>query len=105
MNAVLDGPEVRYEQLMARWGYCVDGEITTIEFLLRILREQSGDSRVSQRCRFGMSESDFRRLQRMARPRSDHFVEDLWQTAMACNIPNFKSFLGTTQQARQLVEG
>ncbi len=104
MRTIQDGQELSYEQLMARWGYCIDGETTTIGFLLRILREHFGHSRVFQRCYFGMSESDFRRLQRMARPRTDHFAEDGWQMAMACNIPNFRSFLLAMEQAHQLAE-
>ena len=104
MRAFIDGQELPYEQLMARWGYCIEGETTTIEFLLRILREHFGYSRACQRCCFGMSEWDFRRLQRMARPRGDHFVEDVRQTAMVCNIPNVQCFLGAMEQARQLAE-
>ena len=104
MRAVLEGQQLPYEQLMARWGYCIDGETRTVGFLLRILREHAGDSQGFQRCCFGMSEADFRRLQRMARPRSDHFVEDARQTALACNIPNVKSFLAAMEQARQLAE-
>ena len=104
MRTVLKGQELPYEQLMARWGYCTEGETRTVGFLLRILREHAGNSQGFQRCSFGMSEADFRRLQRMARPCGDHFVEDVRQTALACNVPNVKSFLAAMEQARQLVE-
>ncbi len=51
-----------------------------------------------------MSEADFRRLQRMARPRAEHFVADVRQTAMACRIPNFENFFVAMEEARQLTE-
>ncbi len=104
MRTIQDGQELSYEQLMARWGYCIDGETATIGFLLRILRQHFGHSQVFQRCCFGMSESDFRRLQRMARPRADHFVADVRQTAMACHISNFQNFCVAMEQARKLAE-
>ncbi len=104
MRTILDRPALSYEQLLARWGYWSDGEPATIGFLLRILRQHSGHSQVFQRCWFGMSESDFRRVQRMARPRVDHFEADVRQMAMSCNIPNFQSFFVAMKQAHQLAQ-
>ncbi len=104
MRTIQDGQELSYEQLMARWGYGINDETTTIGFLLRILRQHFRHSQVFQRCWFGMSESDFRRLQRMARPRVDHFEADVRQMAMTCNIRNFQSFFVAMEQAHQLAQ-
>lgn len=104
MQACSDGPELSYEQLMARWGFFVDGEERTIAFLLRILRTHAGYSQVYQRCSFGMGEADFRRLQRMRRPRADHFVEDVQKIALACKITNIRSFVAAMEQAHSLLE-
>ena len=102
MRACIDGHELSYEQLMARWGHCLGGEAATIGYLLRILRERTGQSQVFQRCCFGMGEADFRRLQRMARPREDHFLEDVRQTATACNITDHQRFVTAMEQACRL---
>ncbi len=104
MRTILDRQALSYEQLLARWGYQIDGETATIGFLLRILRQHSGHSQVFQRCCFGMSESDFRRLQRMPRPRLDHFEADVRQTAIACHIPNVQSFLAAMEHTHKLAE-
>lgn len=98
-----NGHELSYEQLMTRWGYCTDGEKATIGFLLRILREHCGDRRVTQRCRFGISERDFLRLQSLPRPRSDHYAEDVHQAALACNVMDYTSFNRAMEQARGLL--
>ncbi len=102
MRACIDGHEVSYEDLMARWGYCLAGEAATIGYLLRILRERSGQSQVFQRCCFGIGEADFRRLQRMARPREDYFLEDVRLTATACNVTDHQGFVAALEQARRL---
>ena len=102
MRACIYGHEVSYEELMARWGYCLAGEAATIGHLLRILRERSGESQVFQRCCFGISEADFRRLQRMVRPREDHFLEDVRRTATACNVTDHQRFVTAMEQACRL---
>lgn len=104
MQAAIAELELTYEQMMARWGRCTDGEKATVSFLLRILRTHGGYSEVCQRCGFGLCNSDFRRLQRMRRPREDHFGDDVRQMALACNIRNIPSFVAMMEHATRLAE-
>ncbi len=104
MRAIINGQGLSYAQLRKNWGYCNDGDTNTVGFLLRLLREQFGYSRVFQRCGFGINEADFLRLQRMACPEADRFGANVRQIALACNIPNIRSFLLAIEQANELAE-
>ena len=100
----MQAQEISYHDLRVRWGYDPVAESQTLGVLLRRLREQGGYSAVEQRCRFGLAELDFRCLQRMPIPRSEHFADDVRQMALACNVANLRDFATAMEQAQAWLE-
>ena len=91
------------QEIMMRWYQYAARQPSSVEALLQLLRERTGETVEEQRAAFGASEDEWIRLRGFRAPRGEQFSSDAQRIAAACHLGHPFAFVQQLKLARNLM--
>lgn len=90
------------DQMMADWYRYASEQPGSVDSLLLLLRNRSGQTLEQQQAEFGASDYEFNRLRGFRLPRPHVFTSDAHRIAMTCKLAKPFAFVNSLVLARNL---